>query len=64
MSKNVVNILALTMIVVLMWVAFQIFKYTTAQPVPQATARQLEVLNPNLDTAVIEDLNNPEKTLK
>lgn len=64
MSKNVVNILALTLITVLLWVGFQIFKITTQGPIPQATARQLKVLNPNLDTSVIEDLNNPDKTLK
>ena len=64
MPKNLVNILALTLITLLLWVALQVFQLTTRSNIPAATEKQLQKLDPSLDRNLIEDLNNPEKTLK
>lgn len=64
LSKNVVNLLVLTLITLLLWVTFQLFQITTRSSIPQATQEQLQPLDPNLDFDLINDLNNSEKTLK
>ncbi|MDP2670877.1 MAG: hypothetical protein Q8P13_00185 [bacterium] len=63
-SKNLTNILGLTLITLLVWVGFQVFQIFTTSSIPPATQKQLQPLNPNLDTALLEELNDPEKTLK
>ncbi|OGY30447.1 MAG: hypothetical protein A3F35_01855 [Candidatus Woykebacteria bacterium RIFCSPHIGHO2_12_FULL_45_10] len=64
MPKNLANILALTLVTLLLWVTLQIFQITTRSSIPAATQKQLEKLDPNLDKNLIQDLNNPEKTVK
>lgn len=64
MPKNIVNLLVLTLITLILWVTFQLFQITTRSSLPTATQKQLQPLDPNLDFGLIEDLNDPEKTLK
>lgn len=64
MPKNIIYILSLTLATLLLWVGFQIFQITTSSPLPTATQKQLAPLNPNLDKVLLEDLNNPGKTLQ
>lgn len=56
MSKNFVTILFLTLITLLAWVAFQVFKITTATTIPAPTQEQIRALDPKLDKSVLEDL--------
>lgn len=56
MSKNVVTILFLTLITIVFWVGFQIFKVNSESTIPQPTEEQLRPLDPTLDKSVFEDL--------
>lgn len=56
MSKNLVTILFLTLITLVFWVAFQIFRVGSESTIPQPTQEQIRELDPNLDKSVFEDL--------
>ena len=56
MSRNLATVLILTLITVIAWVTFQLFKLQTASTIPQPTQKQMESLDPNLDTDVLEEL--------
>lgn len=64
MSKNVIQILTLSLITLLVWVSFQLFTLLTRSGIPPATQEQLQTLNPKLDTQLIEDLKDPAKTVQ
>ncbi len=61
MNKNLVSILFLTLITIVIWVGFQIFKITTSTTIPAPTQEQIEKLDPNLDTGVLDDLKTKKK---
>lgn len=61
MNKNLVSILFLTLITIVIWVGFQIFKITTSTTIPAPTQEQIEKLDPNLDTSVLDDLKTKKK---
>lgn len=61
MNKNLVTILLLTLITVVVWVAFQVLRITTSPIIPAPTQSQLEPLDPTLDKSVLQDLENSLK---
>ena len=61
MNKNLIPILFLTLITIVVWVAFQVFKITTSSTIPKPTQNQIQELDPNLDTSVFEDLESALK---
>ena len=56
MSRNVAVILMLTLLTVVAWGTFQIFRITTSSTIPQPTQKQIEKLDPNLDKNVFDNL--------
>ncbi len=64
MGKNLVNLMALTLITLVVWVTFQLFQIMTRSSLPPSTEKQLQPLDPNLNFNLIDDLNDPNKTLK
>ena len=61
MNKNLVTILFLTLVTIVIWVGFQIFKVTTSSTIPAPTQKQIQKLDPNLDTSVFDDLETKIK---
>lgn len=56
MSKNLVPILTAFLIILVLFVVLQVVKIVTKDPLPEATQKQIEVLNPTLDTKVFENI--------
>lgn len=56
MSKNFVTVLFLTLITVLSWLGFQLFKISSESTIPKPTEKQIRPINPELDKSVFEDL--------
>ncbi len=60
MFKNLKAVLILTLITLVFWVAFQIFKFASSNTIPAPTQEQIRPLDPSIDTQLLERL----KTLK
>lgn len=56
MSKNLVTVLFLTLITLLLWIGYQIFKVSSESTIPQPTEKQIKPIDPNLDKSVFEIL--------
>lgn len=61
MNKNIVTILFLSLITIVLWVAFQVFDISSQSTIPPPTQEQIRELDPNLDQSVFDDL---KKSLK
>lgn len=62
MKKNklpsLVVILILTLITVIMWISFNIYRSLTAKPAPAVPLEISEPLTPSLDTQTLNELNS------
>ncbi len=56
MSKNLVPILTAFLIVLVLFIILQVVQIATKDPIPEATQKQIETLNPKLDTKVFEEI--------
>ena len=56
MSKNLVPILTAFLIVLVLFIILQVVQIATKDPIPEATQKQIETLNPNLNTKVLEEI--------
>ena len=56
MSKNLVPILTAFLIVLVLFIILQVVQIATKAPIPEATQKQIETLNPNLNKAVFEEI--------
>ena len=56
MSKNLIPILTAFLIVLVLFIILQVVQIATKDPIPEATQKQIETLNPNLDTKVFEEI--------
>ena len=61
MSKNFITLLTLTLIIVAIFVAIFLYQTISKSTIPEATQKQIEPLNPELDLGLIEDL---EKSIR
>lgn len=61
MNKNFVTILFLTLVTIVIWIGFQVFKAATTSTIPAPTQKQIQKLDPNLDTSVFDDLETKIK---
>lgn len=57
-DRDIVMLLVMTMVTLISWVGFEVYRAYTKVTVPAVLARQLKEINPNLNTDV---LNNLEK---
>ncbi len=56
MSKNLVPLLTAFLIILVLFIVLQVVQIVTKDPIPEATQKQIETLNPNLNTKVLEDI--------
>ena len=56
MSKNLVPLLTAFLIILVLFIVLQVVQILTKDPIPEATQKQIEVLNPQLNTKVLEDI--------
>ena len=63
MNRTTISILTLSLLTIIFWIGFQIYKITTNKELPTATAEQIEPLNPNLDTDILEKLIESTKSV-
>ena len=56
MSRNLIPILTLALIIVVSFVVVLLAQATLKTTIPEATQKQIEPLNPNLDIGLIEEL--------
>ena len=56
MSRNLIPILTLALIIVVIFVVVLLAQATLQTTIPEATQKQIEPLNPNLDISLIEEL--------
>ncbi|OGY24126.1 MAG: hypothetical protein A2172_01110 [Candidatus Woykebacteria bacterium RBG_13_40_15] len=56
MSKNLLTILILTLLTIVSWSAFQIFRIKISSTITPPTAEQIRDLNPNIDSGFLENL--------
>lgn len=61
MSKNFITLLTITLIIVAIFVAIFLYQTISKSTIPEATQKQIEPLNPELDLGLIEDL---EKSIR
>jgi len=60
MGKNLVPILAFFLVALVAFLAMQVIGIITDQPLPEATQKQIEKIDPNLNTGVINDLKQSQ----
>ncbi len=58
MSKNLVPILTAFLIVLVMFIALQVINILNKAPIPEATQKQIEKLDPTLDQKVLQDIKS------
>lgn len=58
MSRNLVTVLTLTLITLISVVAVVLTQTFLKSTLPEATQKQIEPLDPNLNTELIEELEN------
>ncbi|MFH1289472.1 MAG: hypothetical protein ABIH88_02010 [Patescibacteria group bacterium] len=74
-GKDLLVLTILTLLVIVTWVGFDIYKALNKTTIPKATKEQMQKLDPTLNTKVIEDiksrivfseddLNNPSAQVK
>jgi hypothetical protein len=63
-SRNLLIILILTAITVFVWIGIETYQILTRQEFPKVVQKQLEPLDPAIDTKTIEDLSNKKNYLK
>jgi len=56
MGKTFTYILAFFLIVLVAFLAMQIIGILTANPLPETTQKQIQQINPGLETSVFEEL--------
>lgn len=61
MSRNLTTLLTLTLITVVTFMVLILSQVIFKSTIPQATQQQIELLNPTLDTGLIEDLEKSPK---
>jgi len=61
MNKNLVSVLFLFLVAVVIWVGLQVFKYANTSTIPAPTQKQIQKLDPNLDTSVFDNLETKIK---
>lgn len=60
MSKNLFTILLLTIITLVAWGAFQLFKIKSESTITPPTAEQIRELNPTIDKSLLNDLKKQQ----
>lgn len=55
-GRNILIISITTMITVFVWIGFEVYHAYTATTIPTVVRELIQPLNPNIDTAVIEDI--------
>lgn len=58
MSKNLVPLLTAFLIILVLFIVLQVVQIITKEPIPPATQKQIETLNPELNTKVLEDIKS------
>jgi len=58
MSKDIIVILALTLIVVAGWMSIDLYKVYTKTPAPVVSGEMLRPVDPHLELEVINDLKS------
>ncbi len=58
MSKNLVPILTAFLIILVLFIVLQIVNIVNKDPIPEATQKQIEKLDPNLNQKIIEDIRS------
>ncbi len=61
MNKNLITVLFLFLVTLVIFVGFQVFKITTSSTIPAPTQKQIQKLDPDLDTSVFENLETKIK---
>lgn len=61
MPKNFITLLSITLIIVVIFVAISLYQTTSKSTIPEATQKQIEPLDPDLNLNLIEDL---EKSIR
>jgi hypothetical protein len=56
MSKNLIPLLTAFLIILVLFIVLQVVQIVSKDPIPEATQQQIETLNPELDTQVLEDI--------
>ena len=56
MSKNLVPLLTAFLIILVLFIILQVVSIITKDPIPEATQKQIETLNPTLNTQVLENI--------
>lgn len=56
MSKNLVPLLTAFLIILVLFIVMQVVNIYTKDPIPEATQKQIEVLDPKLNTEVFEEI--------
>jgi hypothetical protein len=60
MNKNLLTILLLTVITLLAWGAFQLFRIRSESTITPPTAEQIRELNPTIDKSLLNDLKEQQ----
>lgn len=55
---NLVNIAIFTLITILAWIGFSVFRQVTKEPEPEVNPEILETLDPTLDTSTLNQLES------
>ena len=61
MPKNFITLLSITLIIIVIFVAISLYQTTSKSTIPEATQKQIEPLDPDLNLNLIEDL---EKSIR
>ena len=56
MSKNLVPILTAFLVILVLFIILQVVQIATKDPIPEATQKQIETLNPDLNTDVFKEI--------
>ena len=58
MSKNLVPILTAFLVILVLFIVLQVVQIVTKEAIPEATQKQIEPLNPVLNTKVFESIKS------
>lgn len=56
MSKNLVPLLTAFLVILVLFIILQVVKIATKDPIPEATQKQIETLNPDLNKSVFQEI--------
>lgn len=55
-DRDIVLMLVMTLITLVSWLGFEVYRAYVIKPVPDVLAKQLMELNPSLDTVTLDEL--------